>query len=197
MWYTFWLCISSALEIWCLPCVVSHFSSMIVACPVTVAWVVHNEWSMCIVYYNFFFFPPYWGRREWIDGKVSFSFIVEWNLLFNMFNGQVSFSFFCPMYVSKTCHTSWCNQQSAHRRPCVWNSRSFCSLELSGVGRVVWRSLLSSARIVLSRFQRGCCFYFVRITFSQNSQGIMYLLIWNTAKVFIFSFGCACYSIAA
>jgi len=40
---------------------------------------------------------------------------------------QVSFSFFSPVQVSKTCHTTWCNQQSAHRRPRVWNSRSFAA----------------------------------------------------------------------
>lgn len=110
-----------------------------------------------------------------------FSFSVVSNLLFNTTSGQVSFSFFCPAHVSKTCHTTWCNQQSAHRRPRVWNSRSFAAWSWMVLAELFEEVCLVPACIVLS-------LYLVRMTFSQNSQGIMYLLIWNAANALYFRF---------
>lgn len=138
----------------------------------------------------YFLFMGGKGMNRWqcVLYFIFFSFGVVSNLLFNTTSGQVSFSFFCPAHVSKTCHTTWCNQQSAHRRPRVWNSRSFAAWSWMVLAELFEEVCLVPACIVLSQFQRGCCLYLVRMTFSQNSQGIMYLLIWNAANALYFRF---------
>lgn len=182
------------LEIRCWHGAVSHLSFVVAVCPVMLAWVMHSEQGMCTVYYSEFSFK--WRAREWIDGKVSFSFSLVWNLVFNMTSEQVSFLFFCPEHIPKTCHTTWCNQQSAHRRPWVWNSRSFAAWSWMVLAELFEEVCLVPACIVLSQFQRACSLYLVRMTSSQNSQGIMYLLVRNAANA-LFSFSGACFCIAA